>query len=55
MCRYLLRKEGLFVGGSAGLNVAAAYLLAKKLPPGSTIVTILCGALLSLLPPSRRR
>jgi hypothetical protein len=43
MCRFLLKSEGLFVGGSAGLNAAAAYLLAKKLGPGHTIVTILCG------------
>eukprot|EP01122_Echinamoeba_exundans_P013638 TRINITY_DN5991_c0_g1_i1.p1 TRINITY_DN5991_c0_g1~~TRINITY_DN5991_c0_g1_i1.p1 ORF type:complete len:369 (+),score=55.43 TRINITY_DN5991_c0_g1_i1:15-1121(+) len=42
MCRFLLKKEGLFVGGSAGLNAAAAYLLAKRLGPGHTIVTILC-------------
>lgn len=55
MCRYLLKKEGLFLGGSAGLNVAAAYLLAKKLGPGHTIVTILCGPYTSKISPSPDR
>jgi len=38
----LLREEGLFLGGSTGINVAAAIALAKQLGPGHTIVTILC-------------
>lgn len=38
----LLREEGLFVGSSAGINVAAAYRVAKRLGPGHTIVTLLC-------------
>lgn len=38
----LLREEGLFMGGSTGINVAAAVALAKQLGPGHTIVTILC-------------
>mgnify|MGYP006281581769 CR=1 FL=1 len=38
----LLHKEGLFMGGSVGINVAAAYSLAKDLGPGHTIVTVLC-------------
>lgn len=38
----LLKEEGLFVGGSTGINVAAAVALAKQLGPGHTIVTILC-------------
>ena len=38
----LLYEEGLFTGGSVGINVAAAYALAKELGPGQTIVTILC-------------
>ncbi|PSB03185.1 cysteine synthase A [Merismopedia glauca] len=38
----LLKQEGLFVGGSTGINVAGAVALAKKLGPGHTIVTILC-------------
>ncbi|WP_017296070.1 cysteine synthase A [Geminocystis herdmanii] len=38
----LLRKEGLFMGGSVGINVGAAVALAKQLGPGHTIVTVLC-------------
>jgi cysteine synthase A len=38
----LLRKEGLFMGGSVGINVGAAVAVAKKLGPGHTIITVLC-------------
>lgn len=38
----LLHKEGLFMGGSVGINVGAAIALARQLGPGHTIVTILC-------------
>jgi cysteine synthase len=38
----LLRKDGLLMGGSTGINVAAAVALAKQMGPGHTIVTILC-------------
>ncbi len=38
----LLRHEGLSVGGSAGINVAAAIRVARDLGPGHTVVTILC-------------
>jgi cysteine synthase len=38
----LLIHEGLSVGGSAGINVAAAIRVAKEMGPGHTIVTILC-------------
>ncbi|PAX56541.1 cysteine synthase A [Brunnivagina elsteri] len=38
----LLRKEGLLMGGSTGINVAAAVAIAKQMGPGHTIVTILC-------------
>ena len=38
----LLIHEGLSVGGSAGLNVAAAIAVARQIGPGHTIVTILC-------------
>jgi cysteine synthase A len=38
----LLQKDGLFLGGSSGINVAAAVALAKQMGPGHTIVTILC-------------
>ncbi|MGI4793959.1 MAG: cysteine synthase A [Janthinobacterium lividum] len=38
----LLKEEGLSVGGSAGLNVAAAIRVARAMGPGHTIVTVLC-------------
>jgi len=42
MAHWLLRNEGLFVGGSAGLNVTGAARIARELPEGSTVATILC-------------
>ena len=38
----LLQHEGLSVGGSAGINLAAAIRVARKLGPGHVVVTILC-------------
>ena len=38
----LLREEGLLLGSTAGINVAAAVSVAKQLGPGHTVVTILC-------------
>lgn len=38
----LLKKEGLCVGASTGVNLAGAIKLAKKMGPGHTIATILC-------------
>lgn len=38
----LLERDGLFVGGSSGINVGAAVTLAKQMGPGHRIVTILC-------------
>src|SRR5262245_49935412 len=38
----LLREEGLFLGSTSGVNVAAALQLAKRLGPGHHIVTLLC-------------
>jgi cysteine synthase A len=38
----LLIDEGISVGGSSGINVAAAIRVAKAMGPGHTIVTILC-------------
>jgi len=40
MAHYLVREEGLLLGGSAALNVAAAVRVARTLPPGSTVVTV---------------
>ena len=42
MAYWLLREEGLFIGGSAALNVVGAARFARTLPEGSTVVTILC-------------
>jgi cysteine synthase A len=42
MLYWLLREEGLYLGGSAGLNVAGAARYARTLPEGSTVVTVLC-------------
>jgi cysteine synthase A len=38
----LQMREGISVGGSAGLNVAAAIRVARDLGPGHTVVTVLC-------------
>jgi len=38
----LLREEGLFVGSSSGINVAAALQVARQLGSGHTVVTLLC-------------
>ncbi len=38
----LLYQDGLFMGGSVGINVGAAVALAKEMGPGHTIVTVLC-------------
>jgi cysteine synthase A len=38
----LMQHEGLSVGGSAGINLAAAIRVARKLGPGHVVVTILC-------------
>ncbi len=38
----LIKEEGLVLGGSSGINIAAAIQVARTLGPGHTIVTILC-------------
>ncbi len=38
----LLQHEGISIGGSAGINVAAAIRVARTLGPGHMVVTILC-------------
>ncbi|HEV8369711.1 MAG TPA: cysteine synthase family protein [Pyrinomonadaceae bacterium] len=42
MMKLLAREEGLLVGPSSGANVFAALRLARELPAGSVVVTILC-------------
>ena len=42
MKQRLATEEGLLVGPSSGANVSAALHLAKRLPAGSVLVTILC-------------
>lgn len=42
MCRALARTEGVFGGGSTGLNVAAAIDIATELGRGHRVVTIAC-------------
>jgi cysteine synthase A len=42
MAAWLLREEGLYLGGSAALNVAGAARYARTLPPNTAVVTILC-------------
>ena len=38
----LVMEEGVCLGGSAGINIAGAVRLARKMGPGHTIATILC-------------
>ncbi|MBB6255342.1 cysteine synthase A [Nitrospirillum iridis] len=38
----LVKTQGLVLGGSSGINVAAAIRIARDLGPGHTVVTILC-------------
>ena len=42
MCRLLAKEEGVFGGGSTGLNVCAAIEIAKEIGPGKKIVTLNC-------------
>ena len=37
----MLEHEGLCLGGSTGINVAAAIRMARDMGPGHTIVTVL--------------
>jgi cysteine synthase A len=38
----LLLEEGLFLGSTSGINIAAAVRVARELGPGHTVVTVLC-------------
>jgi len=40
MAKQLAREEGLLVGTSSGLNIAAAVKLARELGPGKTVATV---------------
>jgi cysteine synthase A len=40
MARRLAREEGIFAGTSAGANVLAAIQVARRLGPGSGVVTL---------------
>jgi len=42
MARRLGREEGIFCGGSSGMNVTAALRIAKLLPKDAVVVTIIC-------------
>lgn len=42
MARFLVEKEGLFVGSSSAVNCVAAVRTALEMGPGHRIVTILC-------------
>ena len=38
----MIKNQNIVLGGSSGVNIAGAIKLAKKMGPGSNIVTILC-------------
>ena len=42
MAHWILSTEGLFIGSSSAMNLVGAVRTANQLPPGSTIVTIVC-------------
>ena len=42
MSRHLVQADGLWLGSSSACNLVAAVRLARTLPKGATIVTILC-------------
>jgi len=42
MSRYLIKREGLFLGSSSALNCVGAVKVAQSLPAGSCVVTVLC-------------
>ena len=42
MARHVRAHDGLWVGSSAAVNLVGAVRVARSLPPGSTVVTLLC-------------
>ncbi|KAI1170689.1 cysteine synthase-like protein [Nemania sp. FL0916] len=42
MARWLVERDGLFLGSSSAVNCVAAVVTAMQLPEGSRVVTILC-------------
>jgi cysteine synthase len=42
MCRRVAERDGLLIGGSSGLNLAAVLSLQFEFTPGSVIATVLC-------------
>ena len=42
MAHYLARREGIFIGPSAALNVVGAVKAARLLGPGHSVATVLC-------------
>jgi cysteine synthase A len=42
MARWLVEKDGIFVGSSSAVNCVAAVVIALRMPRDSRIVTILC-------------
>jgi cysteine synthase A len=42
MALRLAREDGIFAGTSTGANVVAVLRVAETLPPGSTLVTVMC-------------
>lgn len=42
MARWLVEKDGIFIGSSSAVNCVAAVVTALKLPKDSRVVTLLC-------------
>lgn len=42
MARWLVEKDGIFIGSSSAVNCVAAVVTALQMPEGSNVVTILC-------------
>ena len=40
LARRLAREEGIFVGTSSGLNIAAAVRIASEIGPGKVVATV---------------